>query len=117
MQYTVYIGSDCHHCQDVVEFMRYNRIPHRVVHLGKDKEEPPIDLFVFPALFRDDKLVGYGTDIMDFLQPEIAKTRKVGIAGLMRIGWSRLLGSGYMLWHVIRKFPAKPVIPEKQDET
>jgi len=92
-QYTLYIGKGCHQCQDGVEFMKANKMSFKKLHIQKDKVEPPIDLFVFPALFEGERLLCYGTDIVDYLVNRMERPpRKVGLLGKIRILLSRIFG-------------------------
>ena len=92
MQYTLYIGKNCHQCQDVVEFMNINRIDYRKVHVHKSGENPPIEIYIFPALFVEDQLMAYGTDIVKYFEKKLEKPKSVGLMGKIRVMLSRIIG-------------------------
>jgi len=68
MSYTLYVGENCHQCQIVLSYMEKEEICHKKVNVDLDNEEPPIDLFAFPALFQGNELIKYGTDIIAYFQ-------------------------------------------------
>lgn len=64
MGYVVYTGNDCHDCDVVVKAMKKHKIKFREVQVDRDGIEPPIDVFIRPALFEEDQLLAYGRDIL-----------------------------------------------------
>lgn len=68
MAYTLYIGENCHQCDDVVSFLENEKIEFRKVNVDLSNEKPPIKLFAFPALFKDGILIKYGSDIMNYFK-------------------------------------------------
>ncbi len=73
MSYTLYIGEDCHDCGLVVSFIEKNHLDVSVVNLDKDARKPPIEIFIRPALFRNDDLAGYGVDIIAYLKKNLVR--------------------------------------------
>lgn len=65
MNYILYTGNDCHQCKEVVDFLAASNIVYKEINIDQDGRKPPIDLFVFPALFKDDELIAYGIDIIE----------------------------------------------------
>lgn len=92
MKYNLYIGKECHECQTVVEFMKVNQIDFRKIHVHKGGEAPPIEIFIFPALFVEDRLIAYGTDIVNYLEKKLDNPKSVGMLGKIRILLSRVTG-------------------------
>lgn len=67
MTYTLYIAENCHQCEEVVDFMNERKLNYDSINVDLSDKKPPIDLFAFPALFREDTLLCYGTDIKRFV--------------------------------------------------
>jgi len=67
MRYTLFIGEDCHQCAEVVDYIEKNDINCRKVNVDFSDEEAPVQIFAFPALFEDNELIGYGSDIINYL--------------------------------------------------
>jgi len=73
MTYRVYIGTGCHDCDKVLNWLQEKNITVEVHDLDKDANaNPPIDVFARPALFEDDSLKAYGMDIIDFFKKKTA---------------------------------------------
>ena len=69
MEHKLFIGKDCHDCQKVVEFIVKNDLEVDIINLDEDDAtEPPIQIFVRPALFVNGDLKAYGTDIIAYLK-------------------------------------------------
>ena len=68
MKLTLYTGNKCHQCQVVLDFLHSNNIDFTEINVDATKADAPIPLFIFPALFIDDKLEAYGVDIIDRLK-------------------------------------------------
>ncbi|MGD1845568.1 MAG: glutaredoxin domain-containing protein [Salibacteraceae bacterium] len=64
MSYIVYTGNDCHDCDLVVEGLKANNIDFRVIQIDQEQVETPVGIFVRPALFKDERLIAYGADIL-----------------------------------------------------
>lgn len=73
MNYILYVGENCHQCQIVTDFLDREEILHKKINVDLDNEDPPIDLFAFPALFENNELIKYGTDIITYFQKKSRK--------------------------------------------
>ncbi|MEQ8624074.1 MAG: hypothetical protein RJQ00_04440 [Vicingaceae bacterium] len=71
MTYTLYIAENCHQCAEVVNFMNDNKISYNSINVDLTNQQPPFKLFAFPALFNDETLLCYGTDIKSFLSEKV----------------------------------------------
>ena len=67
MIYTLYVGENCHQCADVIYFMNENKVEYTAINVDLTDKKPPIKLFAYPALFRDETLICYGSDIKNYL--------------------------------------------------
>jgi len=68
MRYTLYVGENCHQCADVLEFMESEQIEFEKINVDHTDKKPPIPLFAFPALFENEELMCYGSDIINYLK-------------------------------------------------
>ncbi len=68
MSYTLYIGDDCHECDEVVDFIKANGTEIRVVNIDQENETPPVKVYIRPSLFKDGDLVAYGSDIIGYFK-------------------------------------------------
>ena len=66
MSYTLFVAENCHQCGDVISFLDKKEVVYRKVNVDLTGEEPPVKIYAFPALFEDDELLCYGTDIMTY---------------------------------------------------
>ncbi len=71
MSYTLYIGENCHQCSDVLEFINESNVIIEVINTDLTNQKPPISLFAYPALFEDEILLCYGSDIKNYLSKKI----------------------------------------------
>lgn len=60
MGYSLYTTDHCHACSVVLEFVEQESIKIEVY--PTDRKDRPHDAFVFPALFKDERLIAYGDD-------------------------------------------------------
>ena len=60
MSYSLYTTDHCHACSVVLEFVKQEGIACEVY--PTDRKDRPHDAFVFPALFKNEKLIAYGDD-------------------------------------------------------
>lgn len=60
----IYVGKNCHDCKEVIETINKHKALFEVNDIDKSCKKPPIPLFVFPSLFKDEKLIAYGFDII-----------------------------------------------------
>ncbi len=66
--YTLFTANNCHQCTQVETFLTKNNVVFRKVNVDVSEERPPIQIFAFPALFIGEQLLGYGTDINDYVK-------------------------------------------------
>lgn len=68
MTYQLFIGEDCHQCQEVTDYIEHQNIDCEVINIDQSAKRPPVIVFAFPALFEGEKLLAYGTDIVEHLK-------------------------------------------------
>lgn len=68
MSYTVFIGDDCHECDEVVEYMKANKPNVPIYNLDRDDKKPPLNIYVRPTLFKDEEVIAYGSDIIKYFK-------------------------------------------------
>lgn len=68
MKYKLYVGENCHQCQDVINGIKDRNIEIDIMNVDLDGEKPPIDVFAYPALFKGEILLRYGSDILDYFK-------------------------------------------------
>lgn len=73
MSAVVYVANWCHQCGLVKEFLKKSSIDADVYNVDLTNRKPPIDVFVYPALFVDSKLIAYGEDIIAYFEKQIAE--------------------------------------------
>jgi len=66
MNYTLYTAENCHQCADVIKFMNDNSIEFDMVNVDLTGRKPPVIIYAFPALFLNEDLLAYGTDIKNY---------------------------------------------------
>tara|TARA_R110000868_G_scaffold168981_1_gene403844 strand:- start:612 stop:833 length:222 start_codon:yes stop_codon:yes gene_type:complete len=66
--YTLFTAENCTQCAQVETFLTNNKVAFRKVNVDQSPERPPIQIFAFPALFSGDELLGYGTDIINYVK-------------------------------------------------
>lgn len=71
MKHTLYIGEDCHDCSIVVDFIKENKLDIEIIHADEAADKLTFDIFVRPALMRDDSIVGYGVDVVDYIKEKV----------------------------------------------
>ena len=64
MKPTVYICRDCPSCERVVAYIEKNKVKCEVVNISDGGKNAPF-IGVFPALYEENILKAYGSDIMD----------------------------------------------------
>ena len=60
MSYSLHTTDHCHACSVVLDYLEKESIPCEVY--PNDWKDRPHDAFVFPALFKDEKLIACGDD-------------------------------------------------------
>ena len=69
--YTLYITNDCPACDRVIDSLKSGTIDIAIVNISDPgKERPKLGVSVFPALFKINRLIAYGDDIIKKLSPD-----------------------------------------------
>lgn len=66
MKYKLYTSDHCRSCAEVLSFIDDLDITVIEVNLSKPSANRPENLMIVPALFANDKLVAYGSDIPEY---------------------------------------------------
>ena len=72
MTYTVYTSNHCESCGQVLNYLKEHNILHTVTNLDTDDTKLPVNVFIVPALFLNDKLLAYGPDIIKYFEKQHA---------------------------------------------
>lgn len=68
MAYALYIAENCHECKKVAESLEELSIEVEKFNVDLGSKKPPIPTFAYPALFKGDILLAYGSDIISYLK-------------------------------------------------
>ena len=68
MKYQLFIGEDCHQCQEVIDEIKEQEIEVDIINIDQSQERPPINVFAYPVLFQGQVLLRYGSDIITYLK-------------------------------------------------
>ncbi|MFC2175775.1 glutaredoxin domain-containing protein [Bacteroidota bacterium] len=71
MKPVVYISNRCHQCGMVKKFVKEFGIDAKIYNVDLRNAKPPVDIFVYPALFVDEQLVAYGEDIIAYFKERL----------------------------------------------
>ncbi len=71
MKYQLFIAENCTECQDVVDFIVSNEMEVQISNVDLEDIDPPLNVFAFPALFKERVLLGYGSDIITFFKNKV----------------------------------------------
>jgi hypothetical protein len=71
MKHILYIGEGCHDCHIVEGFIKENNLNIEIIDADEAGDRLQFDIFVRPALMRDDTLVGYGLDVIEYLKGKV----------------------------------------------
>lgn len=71
MKHTLFIGEGCHDCHIVIDFIKENNLDIEIIDADLESDRVSFDIFVRPALMRDDTLVGYGLDVVEYLKAKV----------------------------------------------
>ena len=66
--FILYYRNLCHDCDKVKKFMENHKISFNYVDCEEKNASPPIPIIATPALFKEDELIAYGTDIIHYLE-------------------------------------------------
>lgn len=68
MSYTLYVAEDCHDCGSVMDTYQNLNLDFRVINWDLEPHgDAPVELYAFPALFQEQRLIAYGIDIIEVL--------------------------------------------------
>lgn len=73
MRPTIYLANRCHQCDLVKTYVKKSGVDADIYNVDLTNKKPPIDVFVYPALFVDCNLVAYGEDIITYFENQLAK--------------------------------------------
>ena len=62
--FTIYIGKNCHDCEEVVSELHKMKKQFEIINIDESGRCTPIPIFAFPAMFKGEKLIAYGFDIL-----------------------------------------------------
>lgn len=71
MRPVIYIANSCHQCGIVKEFVRKSAVDTDIYNVDLQNVVPPMDVFAYPVLFIDSKLVAYGADIISYYENKL----------------------------------------------
>jgi glutaredoxin 2 len=67
-RYTVYISNHCPGCVRVLNYLKEQDVSCKIFNIDKEEKDPPVNVFILPALMNDKDLVAYGDkNIIDAL--------------------------------------------------
>lgn len=66
--YHLFIGENCHECQYVIENLNRLNVDYVLFNIDKTEVKPPIKIFTLPAIFKENELLAYGSDIISFVK-------------------------------------------------
>ena len=73
MRYVVFVGTNCHDCHLVKEFLDAENIEASIENIDTPNGvKPPHDVYALPALFIEGKLIAYGVDIIEKIKADRA---------------------------------------------
>lgn len=73
MKPTIYLANRCHQCEMVKTFVEKSGVDADIYNVDVTNKKPPVDVFVYPALFVDSKLIAYGEDIITYFKNQLVK--------------------------------------------
>lgn len=71
MKYRLYLANNCHECEEVAVAITDMPLEVDIINVDESKEEPPIPIFAYPALFKGEILLAYGSDILKRLDAKV----------------------------------------------
>ncbi len=75
MMFSVYVAENCHQCQEIIDYLNKLGKDIPIYNVDLQPKQPPISVFAFPALFKGDILLRYGSDIIEYLDAENQKLK------------------------------------------
>lgn len=67
----IFVANRCHQCGMVKDFVKKSGVDTKIYNVDLQNVTPPMDIFVYPALFIDSKLVAYGEDIIEYFNEKL----------------------------------------------
>lgn len=67
-EFNLYYRKLCHDCESVKAFMEDKNISFSYIDCEEKGSEPPLPIFATPALFKEDELLAYGVDIIQYFK-------------------------------------------------
>jgi hypothetical protein len=71
MKYRLYVANNCHECEEVEAAVNDMPVEVEIINVDESEEEPPIPTFTYPALFKGEILLAYGSDILKRLDAKV----------------------------------------------
>jgi hypothetical protein len=68
MRPIVYVANRYHQCDLVKTFVQKSGLDADIYNVYFSNKKPPIDVFVYPVLFVDSKLMAYEDDIITYFE-------------------------------------------------
>jgi len=65
-EYKIYFAPDCHECELIQDYLNAHNISIQTDTLDKESRVEK-GVFIFPALLKNDEVIAYGEDIIDYL--------------------------------------------------
>ena len=62
--FTIYVGENCHDCEEVITELKKMNKQFEIINIDESGKSTPIPIFAFPAMFKGEKLIAYGFDIL-----------------------------------------------------
>lgn len=71
MKPVIYVANRCNQCAMVKGFVKKSGVETDIFNVDLQNVRPPMDIFVYPALFIGAELVAYGEDIITYFQDNL----------------------------------------------
>tara|TARA_R100001015_G_C4630196_1_gene191652 strand:+ start:1882 stop:2097 length:216 start_codon:yes stop_codon:yes gene_type:complete len=71
VKYILYIANNCHECEEVESEVSKMSVEVEIINVDEDDQSPPIPTFAYPALFKGEILLAYGSDILKRLKAKV----------------------------------------------
>ncbi|PKP46672.1 MAG: hypothetical protein CVT95_06695 [Bacteroidetes bacterium HGW-Bacteroidetes-12] len=70
--YTLFIGNNCSGCKQILDKLNKLDINVEIINIYEEKPNLPFALMIVPALVKNNRLIGYGIDIVKYLKTNYA---------------------------------------------
>lgn len=71
--YTLFIGNNCSGCKQILDKLKKLDVNVVIINIYEEKLNLPFTLMIVPALVKNDRLIGYGIDIVKYLKANYVK--------------------------------------------